>query len=460
MAAYYREECRISKLDESHFHYESYIPHLDRFQYHLYSTRYPGSTMILKSGDLSICALSFLGTDGVQVLSKRRDNEFFGVSTKECEMQFVLTNLLHPNLCEENGDLNVQILDESGLHRVNKINVLRPSESVHVKGDSRNENHGMRLERMKDSATGKTVSVKESETSKDSAKKQEKFRISVCIESGEEKLVGLVQKAEWTCADTFIRKVQLASPWTIGDVVVCSTLGIPGGEEESEEDMGCGMWDSDEDAGVITERSVGGFYGGTTRDGFSRAAQPAGRAYPDGIQLFSMSTQSVTKSIPESAPISVPKSKRAVPESGFTIEKADAVKIAKSKNKYEVQSSQVVMEFAYDKAPPVCALGFCIWDKMKVEPFQLSAEEMQEMLDAAVKSGDQMLVDSIAKIFESEECTVCMDSSATMVLIQCGHKCVCAGCEKQLNPRICPLCRGKIIAVVPDLHVSMEELVL
>jgi hypothetical protein len=372
-------------------------------------------------------------------------------------MQFVLTNLLHPNLCEENGDLNVQILDESGLHRINKINVLRPSESVHVKGDSRNENHGMRLERMKDSATGKTVSVKESESSKDSAKKQEKFRISVCIESGEENLVDLVQKAEWTCADTFVRKVKVpisfATRGTLSDLCLMDDGG-------SEEDFETGTLDSDDDWGHIPPQSVGGFYGGTTRDGFPRAAQSTGRAYPDGIQLYSMSAQSVTKSIPESASISVPKSGRAVPESGFTIEKADAVKIAKSKNKYEVQSSQVVMEFAYDKAAPVCTLGFCIWDKMKVEPFQLSAEEMQEMLDAAVKSGDQMLVDSIAKIFESEECTVCMDSSATMVLIQCGHKCVCAGCEKQLNPRICPLCRGKIIAVVPDLHVSMEELVL
>mmetsp|Transcript_11114 Transcript_11114/g.33023 ORF Transcript_11114/g.33023 Transcript_11114/m.33023 type:complete len:146 (-) Transcript_11114:140-577(-) len=36
-------------------------------------------------------------------------------------------------------------------------------------------------------------------------------------------------------------------------------------------------------------------------------------------------------------------------------------------------------------------------------------------------------------------CVVCLDAAPTHALVPCGHRCLCAGCARQLDA--CPLCR-------------------
>jgi len=45
---------------------------------------------------------------------------------------------------------------------------------------------------------------------------------------------------------------------------------------------------------------------------------------------------------------------------------------------------------------------------------------------------------------EDDLCKVCMDATINSVLLPCGHLCVCFPCGRQLQPRLCPICRINI----------------
>jgi len=51
---------------------------------------------------------------------------------------------------------------------------------------------------------------------------------------------------------------------------------------------------------------------------------------------------------------------------------------------------------------------------------------------------------------DSEECVVCFDESKEVVLVPCGHYCLCGGCAHQVKEttKVCPLCRAKIEKIV------------
>lgn len=46
---------------------------------------------------------------------------------------------------------------------------------------------------------------------------------------------------------------------------------------------------------------------------------------------------------------------------------------------------------------------------------------------------------------EQPKCSVCLDASPEVVLLDCGHVCCCAECATQL--RACPICRARIVRV-------------
>ena len=54
---------------------------------------------------------------------------------------------------------------------------------------------------------------------------------------------------------------------------------------------------------------------------------------------------------------------------------------------------------------------------------------------------------------ESLQCVVCLTGEREVILLDCGHVCVCADCAEQLlslpaNPT-CPVCRAPILSVMP-----------
>ncbi|KAK2155449.1 hypothetical protein LSH36_240g03028 [Paralvinella palmiformis] len=50
----------------------------------------------------------------------------------------------------------------------------------------------------------------------------------------------------------------------------------------------------------------------------------------------------------------------------------------------------------------------------------------------------------------SENCIICLDNGREVVLLECGHVCLCVDCARALpEPRKCPICRGTITRYVP-----------
>ncbi|XP_072044226.1 mitochondrial ubiquitin ligase activator of NFKB 1-like [Amphiura filiformis] len=73
-------------------------------------------------------------------------------------------------------------------------------------------------------------------------------------------------------------------------------------------------------------------------------------------------------------------------------------------------------------------------------------------------SDDENEVSSSSSEKESSEdddtnvCVVCMSEPRDCVLVDCGHVCVCRDCAQELNPYQCPICRNRILQVMPIYH--------
>ena len=48
---------------------------------------------------------------------------------------------------------------------------------------------------------------------------------------------------------------------------------------------------------------------------------------------------------------------------------------------------------------------------------------------------------NLFKIFNSEECIICMDNKPNILFCNCGHLCECEGCYKIKTPSTCPVCK-------------------
>lgn len=53
-----------------------------------------------------------------------------------------------------------------------------------------------------------------------------------------------------------------------------------------------------------------------------------------------------------------------------------------------------------------------------------------------------------SKIFESEECCICLSDPSEMVIVACGHLCMCKECSDEYKTKTCPLCRSNITAII------------
>lgn len=47
-------------------------------------------------------------------------------------------------------------------------------------------------------------------------------------------------------------------------------------------------------------------------------------------------------------------------------------------------------------------------------------------------------------IYESETCCVCMDLACDIVMVDCGHLCMCHECSPRYIESTCPMCRSYI----------------
>lgn len=91
----------------------------------------------------------------------------------------------------------------------------------------------------------------------------------------------------------------------------------------------------------------------------------------------------------------------------------------------------------------------------------LSFSETRGKFFYRVKTKNIKLVDAVADgdvrveldhVYESgdSECLICMENPNEVVLISCGHYCLCHDCATRLmdTGKSCPLCRSSIIQIV------------
>ncbi len=86
------------------------------------------------------------------------------------------------------------------------------------------------------------------------------------------------------------------------------------------------------------------------------------------------------------------------------------------------------------------------------------AIEIVSSTDIPVTPTDAIGQVSVERIFDSgePECVVCLEEPKTLVMVPCGHYCLCAGCKSQMSTACgvvnggfkCPLCRNPVTLAV------------
>lgn len=99
-----------------------------------------------------------------------------------------------------------------------------------------------------------------------------------------------------------------------------------------------------------------------------------------------------------------------------------------------------------------CISGAALWKYYKKVQAEKEARVNQDRLDSiradrvnrpARENGDN--------IPESIQCVVCLGAEREVILLDCGHVCVCADCADELirASHSCPVCRACIVRVMP-----------
>ncbi|KAL5015858.1 hypothetical protein ScPMuIL_005447 [Solemya velum] len=95
-------------------------------------------------------------------------------------------------------------------------------------------------------------------------------------------------------------------------------------------------------------------------------------------------------------------------------------------------------------------LGVVLWKYMKrFLEFRRQTAMLREIRAARENAQN----DNSDSDLSSSMCIICMEKPREIVILECGHICLCAECHNILPEQICPLCRGPITRVVP-LYVS------
>ena len=111
-----------------------------------------------------------------------------------------------------------------------------------------------------------------------------------------------------------------------------------------------------------------------------------------------------------------------------------------------------VVKYDYALASVACKIGLSISDKLTFRDIDEKSfvDDAKEIIRKVIEDKNKSLLTNIERIFESDECIVCLDKHTEKkldcVLYQCGHKCVHHECGKELTK--CPLCQTRITCFI------------
>ena len=122
-------------------------------------------------------------------------------------------------------------------------------------------------------------------------------------------------------------------------------------------------------------------------------------------------------------------------------------------NRVEVATAEVRLIPDYKNAAPIVMLGLSVLkDGVKARPSLSAADSLRCAMDVLldmVTGQTQKLLGELDRVYESDECVVCMESNAPLdvVFAPCGHRCVHNDCWKDADNK-CPLDRTPITHLI------------
>lgn len=56
--------------------------------------------------------------------------------------------------------------------------------------------------------------------------------------------------------------------------------------------------------------------------------------------------------------------------------------------------------------------------------------------------------DAVGSLSGTPQCVVCLTNAVEVLLLECGHLCLCTDCCEQITDNICPICRCRVVRQV------------
>ena len=119
-------------------------------------------------------------------------------------------------------------------------------------------------------------------------------------------------------------------------------------------------------------------------------------------------------------------------------------------------TGKTYVNYVYDLYSPMITIGMSILDGLAVSiPERLSLVETKEILDKLQDKLEKGILQDV-KIFKEGCCVICMEETVNIVLLRCGHQCVCDDeCSATLKDK-CPVCNSKILRKVRNTQLVVS----
>uniref|UniRef100_A0A6C0JDK4 RING-type domain-containing protein n=1 Tax=viral metagenome TaxID=1070528 RepID=A0A6C0JDK4_9ZZZZ len=436
----------MRRIDPTLFE-EIYYQNFDNFKYTIY--RPIGNPIILFSliDGSPLAALTLktqTGNSGQSIIVKKPEKElldipydFQGIIDKDNqEFEFVITNfcdcLINFNILRE--DNKVTEVNPGAFMSVNKVNELHPGQSYAIKCDQKN-NLTLILNKIFNSETeiyAKPISLAEENINvanlkskpgkiKDFSPRGIYYYLSVVPQNTAVNTIKKFEKTKWECVDFFIRKEQIVK----ADV---QHLMVDGGEDE-EDVGGYDIFGDEEDVDDVDD--VDGY------DDFCEL---------DEQPCCDIRQKNKTLTETDSAILPIIGKHKIAPINTITNSSISSVGGGKRIMEY---SRETGVDYDYNSNSVRCILTLTVnedlvlFTKPKLETL---LGESRAFLTDILKNKSTLLLNDIDKIYNSDNCCICLESNPDIIFYQCGHQCVHKA-DKCSNGVIkCPLCRKFIVA--------------
>jgi hypothetical protein len=379
-----------------------------------------GYFMLVTNKDTPILAVSVHPKQGKQLLSQRgakghEKSAFICFFEQDKQaFSFRVSNLTNEQVC-----FSIRKGPTTLAPKVNRIDLLRPKETVEVSADESADSKEMILNVLEEQ-----VSVATDEKSAEGPKGTYYYIAAYPT--------GLVATPDWTAAtwgaSMFVCMEEAEQRYTFGFEIDPRALlfgrGPPsygGGDDGFSRGFGGGGFGG----------GGGNFGGGGVACSFSGPRVPASANFGGG-----------------GFGASVAFSPSSLAPGGAGDDDVLAARVSHGETR-QVNSQEVACHVEYKKGTPVTCLCLAVANPVKVllYPQSDSKQRLEQAMFAAFKfltAKDDAIAASIKTVFPEIECCVCMSSPPSFAYATCGHEACCEGCDGQLRDRKCPLCRGVI----------------